>query len=394
MPSHTKKDADVIVIGGGPSGSQTAHFASQRGLRVILLEKNGSIGEDVVCSGVISAEAFERYDLPTEAIVGSLREAELTSPGGHHLPYTHSNTAAFVVDRQVFDSMLAGKAAALGTEIRTSSRVTGVEVSRDGVGVTLDGGAHLRAEMVVIATGVSFRLQQMLGLGRPQKILKGMQCELEAVDIPKLRVYFGNRLSRGFFGWAIPLNNGGAKVGIMTDGEPLAGLDHILRDIGAGGSAGRDHEIKKRGISFGTITQSYTDRVLVVGEAAGQIKTTTGGGIYYGLIGGDMASRVIAEAFEAGDFSAGFLKAYESRWKKELGREISFGKYFHWFFSRLDDSSIDRLFQAASLDGLLQHVSSAGSFDWHMTTVKYILASPNLRGVLMRELVHGLVQPA
>jgi len=68
--------------------------------------------------------------------------------------------------------------------------------------------------------------------------------------------------------------------------------------------------IKRRGISFGTISKSYSDRVIAVGEAAGLVKTSTGGGIYYGLISAERASNVIKEAFQKKDFSAKSLYKY------------------------------------------------------------------------------------
>ena len=97
---------DVIVIGGGPSGLFTSNLLSQNGLSTILIQKDSEIGKDVVCSGVISKEAFERYNLPENTNVGALKDAELYSPGGIHIPYSHPEEAVVVVDRHKFDGEL------------------------------------------------------------------------------------------------------------------------------------------------------------------------------------------------------------------------------------------------------------------------------------------------
>ncbi len=62
----------MAVIGGGPSGLQTASVLTSSGLSVALFDQRADIGSGVVCSGVVSTEAINRYDLPKEAIVGSI----------------------------------------------------------------------------------------------------------------------------------------------------------------------------------------------------------------------------------------------------------------------------------------------------------------------------------
>ncbi|MEQ9619579.1 MAG: NAD(P)/FAD-dependent oxidoreductase [Deltaproteobacteria bacterium] len=385
---------DVIVIGGGPSGIQTSMLLAEKGLRTVLIDKNTEIGKDVVCSGVISKEAFSRYDLPESAILASLGKADLYSPFGTFIPYCHPEETVVVVDRHKFDSELAKAAARKGVAIRLNTKVSSLDVNGDCVSAelrTASGVSRIRARTAVIATGVSFHLQSALGMGRPEKIIKGIQVEVRAEEVGRLRIYWGNEISAGFFGWAIPLSDGRTRVGVMTEEDPINGLNHILSRIGPYRNiCSETGKVKRRGIAFGTISRSYSDRVVAVGEASGLVKTTTGGGIYYGLISAEMASDTISEAFATGDFSAGTLSAYEKLWKKSLGREIAFGKRFHGFYSRLKDNSIEALFDAAKKDNLLHYISRNGKFDWHKNAVVKILRSPNLRRVLLWEGINSV----
>lgn len=390
------KSFDILVIGGGPSGLFTASLLSKKGFKTILIEKDSEIGKDVVCSGVISKEAFERYDLPENSIVGSLKDAELHSPGGYQILYSHPEEAVVVVDRHKFDGELGKSATQNGTHIMLGSRVSSLSVRKDFVETevkTENGIEIINSKIAVIATGVSFNLQTSLGMGRPKKIIKGIQVEVRAKDVKELQIYWGNKVSNGYFGWAIPLQDGRTRIGVMTDGNAREGLNNILKEVGQYTNICEDiGRIKRRGISFGTISKSYSDRILVVGEAAGLVKTTTGGGIYYGLISAEMASGVIEKAFMKSDFSEKFLSEYEKLWKKELANEIKFGKYFHKFYSKLSDSSIDKLFESAKKDELLSFISQEGKFDWHKNAVIKILRSPNLRKALLWESINSAKQ--
>ncbi len=382
---------DVIVIGGGPSGLQTAYFLSSKNLKVALFEKDSEIGKDVVCSGVISKEAFTRFDLPTDSITGRLKEAELYSPSNKNINYSHPDESVVVVDRHIFDSSLSARAIKEGTEISLNSKVISLVCNENHVECEIKVGNEIkkyRSQVAVIATGVSFNLQESLGMGRPKKILMGIQVEIELEDIEKLKMYWGNQYSRGFFGWAIPLENGRAKIGLMTEKNPLEGLENILDQLGLKDNLHNgNYNIQRRGISFGRIKKSVSNRILAVGEAAGLVKTTTGGGIYYGLISAEIASTVISKAFNSNEFQPHHINNYEKLLNKEFSKELKFGEFFHSFYSDLTDNEINQLFEAAKKDKLLSYISENGKFDWHKEAVINILKSPNIRKILLKRLI-------
>ncbi len=378
-----------MIVGGGPSGLFTSSLLSKQGLSVALFDKESAIGDNVVCSGVVSKEAFSRYNFPGSAIVGSLKEAVLHSPSGNNIDYEHPEEDVVVVNRKLFDSELGKSAVQNGTSIFNNSKVISIKNTKEYAEVKIkakDEIKTVRAALIVIATGVSFNLQNSLGMGRPKNILKGIQAEIKAPEVKKLNLFWGNKFSDGFFSWGIPLSNGNLKIGVMTKDNPIDCFNYTLKKLGKEKLSYSDSlKINRRGISFGQIKKNYSNRVVAVGEAAGLIKTTTGGGIYYGLISAEIASGLITEAFKEKRFDEKFLSKYQKLINNSFSKEIKFGEFFHKFYSKLNDYQINQLFDAAKEDQILDFISESGKFDWHKDAVLKIFKSPNLRNVLIKE---------
>jgi len=149
-------------------------------------------------------------------------------------------------------------------------------------------------------------------------------------------------------------------------------------------------------ISYGAIPlkplpKTYGERVIVVGDAAGQVKPTSGGGIYYGLLCAQMAADTLHQALSADDFSKQMLAAYEKEWQKKLGREIRVDRWARQFFERLSDEQIDRMFHIIESRGLHQTLleSEDFSFDWHGGLLMKGLKHLGLQGAM--QMTHALL---
>jgi flavin-dependent dehydrogenase len=135
-------------------------------------------------------------------------------------------------------------------------------------------------------------------------------------------------------------------------------------------------------ISFGRIPlkprpRTWGPRVMVVGDAAGQVKPTTGGGIYYSLLGARTAATVLDRALVTDDFSPGLFAGYEREWKKQLGREIQVGRWARRFYEKLSDTQVDRLFRFVKSADIPQAMLDREdfSFDWHAPSILRALTS-------------------
>jgi flavin-dependent dehydrogenase len=137
-------------------------------------------------------------------------------------------------------------------------------------------------------------------------------------------------------------------------------------------------------LPLGPVHRTYSDRVLAVGDAAGLVKPTTGGGIYYGMLSGTFAATVLDEALGRDRLTGGFLRRYQTRWQKALGAEIRMGLRFRRIASRLSDESIDALIDLARVNGIVPLLERHASFNWHRKAALALLAHPSFRRIAVR----------
>jgi len=364
------KRSDVVVIGGGPSGLRVAGRLAAGGLDVRVLERKARIGANVICTGIVGRELFDDLGLDRGSVVGEIRTVRLVSPFSTDLTYEHPRPFASVVDREMFDGGLADAARAAGAAIELGVTVEDIDVRSDGLVVEARDGSgepvRRAAEMAVVASGVDPGLQKKCGLGRPRDFLNGAQVEA-ALDGPDATtILFGRDVAPGGFGWAVPAGAGKVRVGLLTKKEPKARLRRMIETSFATLlPAAGEMPIRTKPVAQGLLSPTFGTRVLSVGEAAGQTKTTTGGGISYGLVCADLAADAVLNAFRTSAFGAASLAEYERRWRKALEKEIVVGYYTRKLCARLSDGQIEGLFHLARTDGIVPIIRERADFEWH-----------------------------
>jgi len=194
--------------------------------------------------------------------------------------------------------------------------------------------------------------------------------------IDEVEVYFGEKVAPSFFAWLVPTSPGKALVGLLSRRNPGLHLRKLLTSLLAEGKiASADGTLNYGGIPLKPLKRTYGERLIVVGDAAGQVKPTTGGGIYYGLLCADTAANILKEALESNDLSAKNLSRYQRGWKKKLGRELRAGYWSRKLYERLSDGQIDRIFAIIESSGIDRALleSEDLSFDWHSEFVLRLL---------------------
>ncbi len=362
---------DVVVVGAGPAGSYAAYKLAEMGYGVAVVEQKDRVGEQVCCTGIISQKCISDFNIDEEVILRRANSATLVSPSGRSLRLWRQETQAVIIDRAIFDVAMAKRAQNRGVEYVLSSRVNDIEAGDDRVGVAaIRRGEKLdfEARAAVIATGFGSGLTHRLGLGRVSDFVMGAQAEVEVIGIDEVQVYFGQEVAPGFFAWLVPTLPPKALVGLLSRRNPEIYLRKLIASLMAEGKiVFAEPEPSFRGVSLKPLAKTYADRLVVVGDAAGQVKPVTGGGIYYGLLCAGIAAENLHRALESDSLSADDLAGYEREWKKKLGSELKIGRWARKFYERLSDAQIDRLFDIIKSRGIDKALLKAKnlSFDGH-----------------------------
>jgi geranylgeranyl reductase family protein len=311
---------DFVVVGAGPAGSRFARSASERGHDVLVFEQ-GTIGEPLACSGHVSLDVWEyvpdgaREELFQNEIRGA--RFHLGGPDSRAYPFYRDGPISNAVDRVGLDRALARAASDAGADVRDSHTVTAVDEGREAVTVTArgpDGTESHEARMVVGADGPRSRVREQCSIPEPDEFLHGV---LGFDPEPDHEAFVDVHLTvPGFFAWRIPRGEDGVEYGLaVSPGDDLnAQFDRL--------TAGYDATIDRRCsglIPVGPASRTIGRRSLLVGDAAGQTKPFTGGGILYGMRSADHAARTVDPTDPA------TLSEYESAWREELGTEIRLG---------------------------------------------------------------------
>ena len=386
---------DVVIVGGGPGGLHAARVLAQSGFDAVVFEEHPTSGDPVHCTGVLATDAFAEFQLPRETILNELSTARFVAPSGASISYTTTAVEAVAIDRLVFDRRLSESAVKEGATVVAGVRVASVDPDTQGVRTVLTTGETIRSRACVLACGASYRLQQRLGMGLPRLFLQSAQMELPLDRTPAgdVEVHVGRGIAPDGFAWIVPVRRGAAwhaRIGLMCERRAAAHFRSFAALVQArlGLALGDVGALRPRCkmLPLAPIGRTYAGPVLAIGDAAGIVKATTGGGIYYSLLSAGLAARVLASALRRGTVDAGTLSGYERAWRARLGPEIDTQLELRELAHRMSDADIEALFELARTDGIMPIVRRTARFNQHRALIRAVFRHPPARRLLFDRL--------
>jgi len=390
---------DAIVVGGGPAGSFAALNLAKLGANVTVFEENEAIGIPSHCAGHLSIRSLRNlglYPLSGKIVENTFSQANFYSPTGFKFSVHLATPVTCAVNRAAFDKHIADKAEAAGARYCLNSRVQSLLMENGVVkGVNVKHGdeeERVPAKIVVDAEGIASRLLRQTGLSglNGERLVYGVEAEVEnvrGVELDAVEVFLGKIYALGFYAWLMPRLDGTAKVGLATNkGNPKEFLQRLILKHPVASKQLANAKITR--IAFhpitlgGPISKAYSDGFLAVGDAASQVKPTTGGGVVFGLTCARIAAEVAAEAIRRNDVSANFLALYQKRCTDTLGFDFGVMLRIRRFLDSLSDEKVDEVLRFCARIGLDKTLENVEEIDFQGQLFLKILTKPAMFAAL------------
>lgn len=351
--------SDVIVVGAGPSGSFCALNIAKEGIKVTVFEEHNEIGTPCHCAGhlsIIGLKNLGLYPLPKGIVENTFHGAKIYSPRGSEFSVHFPSPITCTVDRASFDKHISRLAEKAGARYFLGSRVNSLTFRENCIETSVSKISGERfnfsGKIVVNAEGVNCRILKQAGLNPPKNdFVYCVNAEIENVkniELDMVEVFLGNDYAPGFYAWLIPKEEGKAKVGLgVKIGNPKNALRKLMQKHPAASEKLKNAKILREIFHSiplsGPIKRAYCNRFLAVGDAASQVKPTTGGGVILGLNCAKIAAEVAVEAVNLRNFSSKFLSKYQRRLMKLLGFDMKIMSTARKMLNRISDEKLNDL---------------------------------------------------
>lgn len=324
---------DMVIIGAGPAGSMAALTASRLGLSALMVERHPVIGSPVRCAEGVDEKGLSRFFTPDPKWIASeVSRYYLVAPDGSQVEIDTGCQRGFILERAIFDRMIAQEAAKLGATVMTDVTADAISEFSDGHRVVTlknnDRDWNVRAGVVIAADGVESRVARWAGLKTTASLHDMETCAQVTlvnidVDNDAFYMYFSGEFAPQGYAWVFPKGQRIANVGLGISGtcakqkSPVDYLEAFMAHYFP------DASVVSRtfgGISCsGGIEKAVADGLLVCGDAAHMANPITGGGIINAMVSGQLAAETAAEALKKGNAREQALKIYQKRCRDRFG---------------------------------------------------------------------------
>lgn len=380
---------DAIVIGAGPAGLLAADEIAKRGYEVQVLEEHERVGEPDHCAGLLSTSGLKKLGIkiPKEIVQNTVDGARIYSPAGHSILVERGRREAKVIDRKKFDAWLASRATASGAEVFTNIKVKDFIREKESVkGIKLSAEKELGARVFVIAEGSRCFLSKKIGFPTIQKSNKypAFQYEVSGVEIEDniVEMFYGHQIAPGFFAWIIPLGENRARIGLAARDKSRIRLDALMKhhNVIAERMKGARIERSLGGIVLVgmPISKMTIENTVALGDTAGIVKATTGGGVILGGITARVAGKIVADSLSNERDVKHTLSQYTKKCKAMVFKELRMMHLAQMALTSLDDKGIDSIVKDAASLGLLDVVKSEGDMDLQGRVITRLLKDPRM----------------
>ena len=353
---------DVVIAGGSVAGLLCAREVASKGFSVLVLEEDYEIGTPEHCGGLVSITGLEELGIIPfrKTFEHMIESAKITSPNGDSFTINSKKQKVVEISRRELDKQIAFQAQKNGAVIKV--RTSFQEITDTGIRTKEE---KIDCKIFVDARGVSSLIHK-----DRTGILSSAQYEIYSSWIKKgkVEVIFDQEKYPGFFAWVIPSGEGKGKVGVAGRGINVAEtLDKILEER-------KNYSVIRKIFApiwiKGPIKNFVEGKTVIVGDAAGQAKPTTAGGIFTSGMGGVYAGQAISKFLKTNNKSE--LDEYQKKWMGRFGNEFDKQLLARKMLERIDNNTINKLFESITPE-ITKEISEKDDFDFHTGSIIKLL---------------------
>ena len=392
--------SDIAIIGAGPAGLLAGYETnpSLNNSQVDIFTKSSKIGHPEHCSGFISYGGLQRLNVSMSELkkkigYNSIRYAKFFAPNSQSFRIDRGTKAMIVIDRPELDRYLATKTRKRGCALHLNSTIRKIVYTKGYWFLHIsDKGKNrvTKSKFLINAEGIHTHLAKSLQLPVPNHKwhFPAFQAVIEGVnDLERdcSELYFSQEFAPGFFGWVIPINEDSARVGVAVGSWTGKNTRKYFYKFLKSHPMLR-HRFKKSKIvktyggivpAAGPISRTYHVNYMVIGDAAGQTKATTGGGVNIGGFCGRLAGKYTKKIIDKEISSKQGCLEYQKQWKAFFEPNLSLMKYFRRTISFLPDKEWDKIFQIAATTGLAENMRTT-DIDLHGSGLLHYAFQPKV----------------
>lgn len=340
----------VSIIGGGPAGLMTAYKLSKKGFRADVFEEHKTIGKPIQCTGLVTNEILKLIKPDKDVLMNKIRSAVIHTRSRE----LELGVNDYVIERSRFDLQIKEMAQASGARIKLNHKINSLSNLRK------------KDNIIVGADGPNSFVRKKLNPAKSVRFLTGSQLRVKGkFDDDKFHVYMGDDFP-GFFGWIVPENRKMARVGMASERNVSRHFKFFQKKMGIS----KENIIER---NYGIIPlyeaglKTQKNSTYLVGDAATQVKATTGGGVIPGL----KAANCLAESIEKG-------KNYERLWRQRIGRELWMHAKVRKTLNNFSEKNYNQLINIMKKSRNKKLISKANRDNFTASGIKLAIQNPGL----------------
>lgn len=384
MEERNIENFDVCIVGGSIAGNYLAHLLSHSNLEIVIIEEHKEIGLPFQCAGIISQKLGSLIDIPKNIILNRVKVAKLFSPSGKYIKLS-GNENPYIVDRIGLDRLFYNKNKLskntkyyLDEKFRSFHYIT---IKRQDSIIIETSNRLIKAKMLIGCDGPLSSVGKQLNVRN--EILYATQIRIKAKFNESEAVMHFHPLCKQLFGWIVPEGNLTYRIGIASSKNVKDCFNIYLDKIGID----FNNRLDQQGgiIPYGIMNRCAFQNVLLLGDAAGQVKATTGGGIVMLLTAAKLASKCINLCFKQNNFSKKFIKKYyEKQCRNTIGKELKLHYIIRLILERFKSKDFDTFFKIIKENNIENAISLYGDMDFPRELVFKLIRNPTVLSFLIK----------